>query len=189
MIAIAVVLGSAAAALEEFNAAKAFLKANHRPLHVVCVNDAIKVCPVKPVAFCTIHSVGVPSRFIPPAMDTSGVKMFTHRPVHGFDSRVVRAKWQGTSGLYGVQIALDELGFAGVILAGVPMDAGAGTNYGRETWADDEFVAKMRPEWLRAMPTLKDRTRSMSGWTRALLGEPTSEWALSLTPPNAGRGQ
>ena len=177
---LAIVLGSSADALAEFHAAADFLIAGGLDVHAVCVNDAIKACPVKPVAFCTIHSVGMPERFIPAGLDMEGVKLFTRKRVHGFRANVVPWKWLGTAGLYGVQIALDELGCAGVILAGVPMDASAGTNYGKENWATEKFVDDMRQGWLKAKPQIGARVRSMSGWTRELLGEPTAEWLASL---------
>lgn len=177
---LAIVLGSSAAALEEFDAAAAFARANELEVHAICVNDAIRFCPIKPVAFCTIHSAGY-DRFIAPDTDVDGVKMFTRRPAHGFGADIVKAKWQGTSGLYAVQIALEELKFDGVILAGCPIDADAGTLAPEHSlMTDADRVERYRPEWRLAMPSIGARTRSMSGWTRAILGAPTKEWLASL---------
>ena len=111
--------------------------------------------------------------------------MFTRRGAHGFASYVVKAKWLGTSGLYAVQIALEELGFDGVILAGVPIDADAGTMAPEHSlMTDADRVNRYRPEWHLAFPSIGERTRSMSGWTRELLGEPTPEWLAELLPAN-----
>lgn len=181
---VAIVMGSAGQALEEFEAARAFLAAHSLEAHAVCVNAAINLCPIKPVAFATVQGGNIPL-WLTPETDIEGVKIFTRRGAHGVASYVVRAKWLGTSGLYGVQIALEELGFDGVILAGVPIDAAAGTLCAHSLMTDSDRVERYRPEWLLALPTIGARTRSMSGWTRELLGEPTSQWLRSLTPPTA----
>lgn len=189
MTSIAVVLGTSANALTEFESARAFLDANAIPLSVVCVNDAIRFSPVKPVAFCTIHSSAT-FRFFTPDLDLDGVKMYTRRAAHGFDSYVVKAKWLGTSGLYAVQIASEELGFDGVILAGCPMDAEAGTLVPEHSlMTDADRVNRYRPEWDLALPTIGARTRSMSGWTRELLGAPDVEWLASLSPSPVAVGR
>lgn len=178
---MAIVMGSAGRALEEFEAARAFLAANSLEPHAVCVNSAMKLCPMKPVAFCTIHSGNIP-HFINSESDFDGVKLYTRRGTHGFASYVVKAKWLGTSGLYGVQIALEQLGFDGVILAGCPIDAAAGSLCEHSLMTDADRVERYRPEWLLALPTIGARTRSMSGWTRDLLGEPTTDWLKALNP-------
>jgi hypothetical protein len=180
---LCIVLGSSAAALDEFAAARSFLEEQGLDLHVVCVNDAIKVCPVKPIAFCTIHS-SASFRFFTPELDLDGVKMYTRRKAHGFAADIVKAKWLGTSGLYAVQIALEELGFDGVILAGVPIDAAAGTMFPEHSlMTEQDRVGRYRPEWLLALPMIKDRVRSMSGWTQGLLGAPDISWLESLAEP------
>lgn len=180
---LAIVLGSSALALEEFRAAQSFLDERGREPHVVCVNDAIRFCPVKPAAFCTVQGGNIPL-FLTPDIDLDGVRIFTRRRVHGVASTVVKTKWFGTSGLYAVQIALDELKADGVILAGVPIDANAGTLAPEHSLMSDAIrVAGYRPEWILALPEIKDRVRSMSGWTRDLLGAPDADWLDRLNPP------
>lgn len=177
---VAIVLGSSTAALEEFEAARVFLMEHGIEPQAVAVNDAIRFCPIKPVAFCTIHSSAT-FRFFTPELDLEGVKMYTRRGAHGFASYVVKAKWLGTSGLYAVQIALEELGFDGVIVAGCPIDAAAGTLAPEHSlMTDADRVNRYRPEWELAFPHIGARTRSMSGWTRDLLGAPTGDWLASL---------
>lgn len=122
------------------------------------------------------------SRFLA-GVDLSGVRLFARRPSSDLALKVVKPKWNGTSGLYAVQIAMEELGFDGVILAGCPIDAAAGTLAPENSlMTDPARVSKYRPEWLKALPDIGTRTRSMSGWTRDLLGAPTGEWLRSLTP-------
>jgi hypothetical protein len=184
---VAVVLGSSAGALEEFAGAQRFLEGQGLPLHAICVNDAIKLCPVKPHAFCTVISSQTAEHRFLKGVDVSGVLMFARRASSDFPFKVVKPKWQGTSGLYAVQVALEELGFDGVILAGCPMDAAAGTLAPEHSlMTEAERVDRYRPEWLKALPEIGSRTRSMSGWTRKLLGAPDAEWLASLpkrTPP------
>lgn len=80
----------------------------------------------------------------------------------------------GSSGLVATYIALLEKKATHVVLAGVPMEP-SGAH-----WDD-----KKRKEWADALPFRKHwehrknqliHVRSLSGWTRDLLGEPTKEW-------------
>jgi len=80
----------------------------------------------------------------------------------------------GSSGLYCVTIALEKLKIEKIVLCGVPMDT-QGNVDGRDEWAMKE-VAIHREGWKKHLPKIKDHVRSMSGWTRELLGEPTREW-------------
>ena len=77
----------------------------------------------------------------------------------------------GSSGLFAVKVAL-EAGADRVVLAGVPMtptphffDAGH--------WGERESFAGA---WEIALPHIAGRVRSLSGWTRELLGAPTPDW-------------
>jgi len=64
------------------------------------------------------------------------------------------------------------LGFERIILCGVPMDE---TPHFRrkEPWLD---CYRYRKAWDKNAKRLRERTRSMGGWTWELLGEPTEEW-------------
>ncbi len=90
--------------------------------------------------------------------------------------------WQGSSGLLGVKVALEE-GFDGVVCAGIPMDAAYGHIARKKEWISAQIFRK---GWLIHINEIKFKTRSMSGWTSELLGEPTTEWLKSLksAPPN-----
>lgn len=88
----------------------------------------------------------------------------------------------GSSGLYAVGIALYELGCEKVVLCGVPMDERPRMG-DTLSWVDrdpatgdKDKLALFRPVWEAAFPKLDGRVRSMSGWTRELLGVPTAEW-------------
>ena len=178
---LALVLGTSAAALEEFQRARAFARTNALELRVIAVNDAIKDCPVKPHAFCTVISGQVAAGRFLDGVNADGVLMFARRPSPELPAACVKPKWQGTSGLYAVQIALEELGAEGVILAGVPIDAGHGARSPHSLMGEPARVERYRAEWIKALPAIKHRVRSMSGWTRDLLGAPSPDWLTQLT--------
>lgn len=84
-------------------------------------------------------------------------------------------KWHeensGSSGLFAVGVAF-SLGCEKVLLAGVPMDKQRHWN-GTEPWADrDRFAAA----WSAVKLRLEGKVRSLSGWTRELLGGPDEQW-------------
>jgi hypothetical protein len=79
----------------------------------------------------------------------------------------------GSSGLFAVKIALDD-GHDRVVCAGVPMEQAAGHFIRGGDWPQcDGF----RLGWQSALPHIKHKVRSLSGWTKELLGgAPTPEW-------------
>lgn len=77
----------------------------------------------------------------------------------------------GSSGLFAAKVALIDLGFDRVVLCGVPMDRRPHF-FDREDWKSAEGF---RSAWLAVPQTYRDRMRSMSGWTRVLLGSPETE--------------
>ena len=93
---LALVLGTSAAALEEFQRACDFARAKGAlELCVIAVNDAIRLFPIKPHAFCTVISSQIAvTRFLD-GVDTSGVKLYARRPSSDIDINVVKPKWNG----------------------------------------------------------------------------------------------
>lgn len=95
----------------------------------------------------------------------------------GYDEHWKCAPWDrgqgnsGSSGMFAISIAF-SLGYAKIILAGVPMDDRP--HFDRaENWQDrDRFVTA----WSAAAPSLSGKVKSMSGWTRELLGAPDEQW-------------
>ena len=81
----------------------------------------------------------------------------------------------GGSGLLAVHVAL-RLGCPRIVLAGMPIDAGAHFDRPGKWTAADRF----QPEWEADVPKLGGRVRSMSGWSAQLLGRPTAEWILEM---------
>lgn len=90
--------------------------------------------------------------------------------------------WAGSSTLLGVKIGLLEEGFARIVVAGAPMDGGPHVG----APADDRWVdfGTFRPAWVRRREQLLPFVRSMSGWTAALLGEPTTDWLADHMAPS-----
>ena len=76
----------------------------------------------------------------------------------------------GSSGMLGVQVALHVCEKA--VLCGIPLTNTAQYDTGKE-WKD---ALQYREVWEQMFDKMKDRIKSMSGWTQHLLGEPTKEW-------------
>lgn len=79
--------------------------------------------------------------------------------------------WGGSSGLLAVIVAF-EVGYDRVVVAGCPLDQSPHFD-DRRPWRDGP---RYREAWTRRRLDLKDRVRSMSGWTREFVGPPTPEW-------------
>lgn len=77
----------------------------------------------------------------------------------------------GSSGLFATKVALLDLGFDRAVLAGIPLSAKPHF-FDDKAWNGGEVF---RPAWLQLRDEFRDRMRSMSGWTRALLGSP-ADW-------------
>lgn len=78
----------------------------------------------------------------------------------------------GSSGLFAVKVAMEE-GFDRIVLCGVPMQAERAHFFDKGPWKD---VKSFSDAWLIALPHIRNTTRSMSGWTKELLGAPTPSW-------------
>lgn len=86
--------------------------------------------------------------------------------------RVMKTKG-GSSGLLGTEAALLVADKA--VLCGIPLDPKQ-VHYRRPKKGGWPPAAMYRKAWDVAYPQLKNRVRSMSGWTRELLGAPDAEW-------------
>ena len=85
--------------------------------------------------------------------------------------RVVPERWRGSSGLYAVQVAM-TLGYTRMVLCGIPMDK-TPHFFRNEAW---QAASRYRLGWKDAVSEIHEHVRSMSGWTRGLLGAPSVEW-------------
>ena len=73
----------------------------------------------------------------------------------------------GSSGLFAALVGL-KLGYDEIILCGCPADNG---NFYDPEWVSDNFTKK-RKVWLGAKEFFDGRVKSMSGYTRSILGGP-----------------
>lgn len=135
----------------------------------------------------------------------SGLDAGDQKNVRDYITHCVEAKFDGqehggSSGLFGVKIALVDLGYDQVVCAGIPMidaphyfaghptDIAVDGNNPVWTSATSYWVG-----WFEAMPHLKGKVFSMSGWTREQLGapkgagpEPEGIPAPRVSPPKLG---
>lgn len=93
-----------------------------------------------------------------------------HKP-HPLPSDPVKS-WGGSSGMLCITVA-EVLGVTHAVLAGVPM-VKMNRHYDCEKpWHE---ARQYHPSWERQKDRIAPWVRSMSGWTRELLGPPTKEW-------------
>lgn len=104
---------------------------------------------------------------------------FGHRPFEdvceGTEYKFEGQSRSGSSGLFACKVAID-LGFNRLVLCGIPLDKEQGRIDGKDHW---NGASAFKQGFLEAIPIMAGRARSMSGWTQAMLGTPTSEWLNS----------
>ena len=91
---------------------------------------------------------------------------------HLSDFHCVVRPWGGSSGLLATRVAVADLNSPKVVLCGVPQDDRAHFDRPGKWRHADSFVES----WEAIVPRIRDRVRSMSGWTREVFGAPTREW-------------
>ena len=158
-----IILGSAPITPEDYNHALQLI--NDYDLLVVGI-DAVKYAKQKIKYLATYHP-----RDLPQCQDKA-YKIICHRQ---FDNMVditkpidIKKEPSGSSALLGTLVALDE-GYRKIILCGCPLQ---GKNYKGQPYS------AFHKGWLFHLADVAPYTRSMSGWTKTLLGEPTSNWLL-----------
>lgn len=186
---IALVLGSAEGVWQEIELAQAMTQFDA----VVAVNDMVMFWPGTLHAAVTLHPEkmqdwldgrmarreGLPEKLVchaewPAWFKLLGIPATLPMPFDvvtpfGFDGQTD----SGASGLFGVKAALQDLGFAKVVLCGIPMTMEGHFRTPDRPWAS---AMRHRAGWEQALPHLQGRVRSMSGWTAQLLGKPDAEW-------------
>jgi hypothetical protein len=166
---------------------------------VLCVNDIGTVFEDRIDFWCTLH----PEKF-KPWQAVRAVNGFNNdyiavchelnpelgkrdnlpRIDKSIDYRYPGMDGSGSSGLFAVKVAQDH-GFNRIVLAGIPMKADEAHFFDDKVWTErDQFLVA----WKIARPAIKDAVRSMSGWTRQLLGAPTSLWLSEPTTSGADHG-
>lgn len=187
---LALIVGSADGVWQEIAAAQAFTRFDA----VIAVNDMVIFWPGKLDAAVTLHPERMPEwlehraarRNSPPAklvthagwpdwFDVLGIAKELPVPFNIISNEMFGGQTSsGSSGLFAVKVALQDLGFAKVVLCGMPMTIGAGHfRTPNQPWPS---AHRFRVGWEEAFPSLEDRVRSMSGWTADLLGRPDEAW-------------
>jgi hypothetical protein len=172
--ATAIVLGGAECWQDDLEKAKALI--GNRPIKFFLVNDQIKSFPEPGVA-CTLHpdklnghvawlqhrrKAGLPEP----------EQIWSHRKHAAATHDTASKDWQGSSGLFAVQVAL-RAGYQRIIACGVPMTV-EGNHYERhQKW---QSAIAFRQGWVRCKNELAAHLRSMSGWTAEQFGQPDEEW-------------
>ena len=86
--------------------------------------------------------------------------------------RSLQDPWiRGSSGLLGVDVAINQVGADAVILCGIPMARRLNQFTGMTSCWESSW-----PSWQELRDELEGTVRSWSGRTLAMLGEPTAEW-------------
>lgn len=176
----ALVVGSAATVWEDLAAARAL----GRYVAVIAVNEVGIALKGRIAAWVSQHPDHMAGwiaerkrRRLSPAKLIIGSHRRADRPgqhpgARYTDHRFPGQEKSGSSGLFGLKVALIDLGFDRAVLCGVPISTEAGHINPEQRWPDHLY----RPGWLQSLPQIADRARSMSGWTREILGAPTAEW-------------
>jgi hypothetical protein len=170
----ALVLGGAAGVWEEARAAHALFT----PGLTVAVNDAIAQYDGHLDIAVTLHPDKMAGwRY---QREANGFKpaqkCIGHKQADGIDETTgflfPGQKLSGSSGLFAVKVALDA-GCERVVLAGVPMTDSGAHFFDSKPWTE---CRSFHEGWQQAMPHIQHVVRSMSGWTREILGAPTPGW-------------
>jgi len=160
-----------------FDEAEAALRL-FEPDAIFLVNDMIAKWPKRADYFCSLHAENLYGWISERERNKfpMGAEVWSDK---GHPYKVVEktaTDWQGSSGLFAVKVALVE-NFDKLVIAGIPMETKHNhIERNREIWAT---AASFHPGWIANKVILKARVRSMSGWTKNLLGEPTKEWLES----------
>jgi hypothetical protein len=140
---------------------------------VFACNDAASVYPGRVDHFCTLHPEKL-ERWRRTRQDKGynvDFEAHTHKRRALCGDVTLHTEWGGSSGLFCVTVALN-LGFTRIVLCGVPMDARKHFDRSKD-WVDAYHYQR---HWLKRRDEFAPFTRSMSGWSRELLGPPDDEW-------------
>jgi hypothetical protein len=146
--------------------------AGRRPDLIVGTNDAGAIYPGRLDAWATLHHERF-NEWKRRRVGNQDYRAFIHAPLVGCEGEAVPDRWAGSSGLFAAQIALSHLKARRVVLCGVPLDADRAHFFNSASW-DDAVI--FRRGFVAALPVIRDTVRSLSGWTRDLLGAPDAQW-------------
>lgn len=170
---IALIIGGAPSNWSDLAAAETLLAGRRRI--IVAANEAGIQYPGHLDAWASLHAEHLDrwaaERGTPAGRTFSPVRL-GRTPVE-----TVPERWNGSSGLYALQIAMTQLGATASMLCGVPMDQAAGHFLTPGPWAP---TATYRQGFAQALAAYGGRIRSMGGWTAQAFGRPTAAWLDAL---------
>lgn len=173
---VALVVGGGGDPFSEYGAARAMCEIAQKTVATFVCNDTLTVFPDAVDYAMTLHpdkmagwlrersKNGLP---LPPG------QTWCHRSYLGFTNHT--PDWQGSSGLFMVKVALEQ-GFTHIILCGVPMTIEGEHIIRHKLWHAAQGFTR---GWHRHIGHIRPNVRSMSGWTKEQLGEPTFMWLLT----------
>lgn len=170
---VALLLGCAETVWDDVKAAERLVGA---PSTIIAVNDAGADYPSPVDHWVSLHPEQFSTwraRRVQQGYPMHGTLAWSRRNPEFVDC--IMEHWgKGTSGLYAVTVAR-YLGFEKIILCGITIDKRPHYHDGflGRPWKE---YPKHRPGWEQNLKRIARSTRSMSGWTRDLLGAPTKEW-------------
>lgn len=153
---------------------------------VVATNEAGAYCALRVNHWVTLHhekmkdwwDLRMRNGYSPPD------KVWFHAPSRHFVlPHESTGEWGGSSGLFGVKIAL-ELGHKRIVVCGMPLIDGPHFHTEQKMTGCKRY----RRAWEAHVEELAPFVRSMSGWTKELLGEPDEFW-LTTQGENADGAQ
>jgi methyltransferase family protein len=172
--AIAVVIGGADCWQDDLDAALKLLEG--RKVRYYYVNDHIKTFPEPGVA-CTLHPDKLNGQFAW-LVDRrkSGLpepdEVWAHRRHACVTHDTASVDWQGSSGLFAVQVAKRH-GHRKIIGCGIPMTIEANHFLRHQNW---QSAMTFRDGWLKHKRDIEQCFRSMSGWTAEKFRKPDLRW-------------
>lgn len=165
-----IILGGAANVLEDYHLAQQF--GPH--IQIIAVNDMIAEFRGRIQCAASLHADKL----------CGWISQRTYRKLNkpdmiwstgGVTATHTTKDWGGSSGLFAVKVAI-EMGYEKIILCGVPMHVDGNHILRKIPWhACNQF----QWVWNYRQHEINNRVRSMSGYTRELLGAPTKEWLCS----------
>lgn len=170
---IALILGGARSVWDDARAALALI--GDGPVMIVATNHAGTRYPGNLDAWVSLH----PDFFanaLPRRLNAEFNKPLLYAPAKHPDTpgiKPVAPRWDGSSALYGAQIALKQLKARKIILCGAPLDSEAGHIVIPGQWCPPD---RYRAGVTEALPEIEGKVRSMGGWTADVLGQPDRDW-------------
>jgi len=178
------VCGSAACLCDDLAAARA----SYPAAPVIAVNDAARITPA--FALCSMHPLGLEGWAGEQRQRFGGI--FTVHSVTGSTHRTTNLGhrpampwvdhwWTGVAhhgtSVWAARRLAAAMGFDRVILCGAPLTAGpyAHSSFPGRAWQDDGKIRHYR-RMIEADTAFHPGARSMSGWTRELLGGIERPW-------------